>query len=47
MVRSFAVTAPCVRVTTSSFTLAQELDATANEIPVGHSISKRSSDNGL
>lgn len=40
MVRSFAVTAPCVRVTTSSFTLAQELDATADEIPVGHSISR-------
>jgi len=31
---------PCVRVTTSSFTLAQELDATADEIPVGHSISR-------
>jgi len=26
---------PCVRITTSSFTLAQELDATADEIPVG------------
>lgn len=31
---------PCVRVTTSSLTLAQELDTTADEIPVGHSISK-------
>jgi len=31
---------PCVRVTTSSWRLAQELDATANEIPIRHSISR-------
>ena len=31
---------PCVRVTTSSWRLAQELDATADEIPVRHSISR-------